>query len=361
MGWARTVAIAAASIAVAAAGAVFLFRDALAQRAFERQVERNVGRSSAADLGAGLYVYVCGAGSPLPDPTRGGPCLAVVAGDTHLVFDTGSGAARTLTRMTYPLGEVDAVFLTHLHSDHIDGMGELLMQAWVNGGRDAPLPVYGPTGVAEVVGGFNAAYRIDGTYRTAHHGVEIANPAGHGGAPAAITLPAGPGGAAVVYDEAGVTVTAYRVDHAPVEPAFGYRIDYAGRSVSLSGDTVYSPNLVAVSEGVDLLFHEALNAEMVRTMQASAAARGRNDLAKILGDILDYHATPADAARSAEEAGAGRLVLYHTVPPLPSRALDGLFVGDAETIFSGPIDIAADGLIYSLPPGNDTIRVTKAF
>ncbi|MFN7164537.1 MAG: MBL fold metallo-hydrolase, partial [Hyphomonas sp.] len=165
-----------------------LFRVQISEVMFERAVKQNIGRNTATSLGDGLHIYVCGAGSPFPDPVRGGPCLAIVAGDQHILIDAGSGGVRTLTRMGYPVGKLDAVFLTHLHSDHMDGLGELLMQAWVNGGRDTPLPVHGPAGVEEVVGGFNAAYRIDSTYRTGHHGAEIAKPEGRGGAPNAITM-----------------------------------------------------------------------------------------------------------------------------------------------------------------------------
>lgn len=357
----RNSLIGALVLGVATGAGVFVFRAQLAEVAFERAVKRNVGRDTSSSLPDGLHVYACGAGSPLPDPLRAGPCMAVIAGDKHLVFDAGSGGVRELIRMGYPAGKLDAAFLTHLHSDHIDSLGELLMQAWVNGGRDEPLPVYGPEGVDEVVEGFRQAYRLDGTYRAAHHGPEIANPAGHGGAPHVIRLPAGPGGSAVVYDEGGVTVTAFKVDHTPVEPAFGYRVDYKDRSVAFSGDTVYSPNLIAVSEGVDILFHEALNVRMVTAMRDAAAESGRPGLAKILGDILDYHASPEDAAKSATEAGARQLVYYHAIPPLPSGALNALFMREAKAHFAGPMEVAQDGIVWSLPSGSDQVKRTKAF
>jgi ribonuclease Z len=357
----RTGVIFVAILAALTAGGYHVFRIPLAQMAFARAVERNIGRDSSSALPDGLHVYVCGAGTPMPDALRAGPCMAVIAGDTHLIFDSGSGGVRTLTRMAYPVGKIDAVFLTHLHSDHIDGLGELMMQAWINGGRSAPMPVYGPVGVDEVVEGFDAAYRIDGTFRAAHHGPDIANPAGHGGEGRAITMQAGPGGSAILYEQGNVRVTAYKVEHSPVEPAFGYRVDYKDRSVSFSGDTIFSENLIAVSEGVDILFHEALNANMVIAMRDAAAESGRADLAKILGDILDYHATPEDAAKAAAAAGVRQLVYYHTIPPLPSRALNALFMKDAKTHFGGPMDVAVDGIIWSLPAGSTAVNIMKAF
>ncbi|MFN7179805.1 MBL fold metallo-hydrolase [Hyphomonas sp.] len=357
----RTGVIVIAILAALTAGGYHVFRIPLAEMAFTRAVERNIGRDTARALPDGLHVYVCGAGTPMPDALRAGPCMAVIAGDTHLVFDSGSGGVRTLTRMAYPVGKIDAVFLTHLHSDHMDGLGEMMMQAWINGARTSPLPVYGPAGVEEVVEGFDAAYRIDGTYRAAHHGPEIANPSGHGGEGRAIAMQAGPGGSAVVYDQDGVTVTAYKVDHSPAEPAFGYRVDYKDRAVSFSGDTIYSPNLVAVSEGADILFHDALHAGMVIAMREAAVESNRPGLAAIFGDILDYHATPEDAAKAAEAAGVRQLVYYHTIPPLPSRALNALFMKDAKAHFGGPMDVAVDGIIWSLPAGSTAVNTMKAY
>ena len=338
-----------------------LFKTQIAEIAFKKAIEANVGRDASTELPDGLHVFMCGAGTPLPDPLRAGPCLGVIAGDRVFVFDAGSGGTRNLTRMRFPLGRTERVYLTHLHSDHMDGLGELLMQVWVNGQRDKPLAVSGPRGVDEVVDGFNAAYRIDGSFRTAHHGAGIANPAGRGGFGETITLPAGPGSRAVVLDDNGLKITAFSVSHAPVEPAFGYRVDYKGRSVVISGDTIYDPNLVAVSEGVDILFHEALDPEMVGAMHDAAAAKGADHLAKILDDILTYHAPPVDAARAATEAGARQLVFYHTIPPLPSHLLNDYYVRDAKKAFDGKITVSEDGMVFSLPAGSDAINRHDGF
>ena len=361
MKWLVRSLIGIASLILVALIGFQVFRIQIAEAAFRNAVEANVGRDASAELPDGLHVFMCGAGTPLPDPMRAGPCLGLIAGDRAFVFDAGSGGTRNLSRMRFPLGRTERVYLTHLHSDHMDGLGELLMQAWVNGQRTAPLPVSGPRGVDEVVDGFNAAYRIDGTFRTAHHGATIANPAGRGGAGETITLPAGPGSRQVVLDDGGLKITAFSVSHSPVEPAFGYRVDYKDRSVVFSGDTIYDPNLVAVSEGVDLLFHEALDPEMVGAMHDAAAARGADHLAQILDDILTYHAPPVDAARSASEAGARQLVFYHTIPPLPSRLLNDYYVRDAKKAFDGKITVSEDGMVFSLPAGSDAINRHDGF
>tara|TARA_R110001599_G_scaffold93331_3_gene243657 strand:- start:17755 stop:18858 length:1104 start_codon:yes stop_codon:yes gene_type:complete len=353
--------IAIVSLAVAALIGFQVFKNQIAEVAFRKAIEANVGRDASTELPDGLHVFVCGAGTPLPDPLRAGPCLGVIAGDRTFIFDAGSGGTRNLTRMRFPLGRTERVYLTHLHSDHMDGLGELLMQVWVNGQRAEPLPVSGPRGVGEVVDGFNAAYRIDGTFRTAHHGADIANPAGRGGVGETITLPAGPGSRAVILDDKGLKITAFSVSHAPVEPAFGYRLDYKARSVVISGDTIYDPNLIAVAQGVDVLFHEALDPEMVGVMHNTAAAKGADHLAKILDDILSYHATPVDAAQSASESGARELVFYHTIPPLPSHLLNGYYVRDAKKAFDGEITVSEDGMIFSLPAGSDAINRHDGF
>jgi ribonuclease Z len=257
--------------------------------------------------------------------------------------------------MGFPVGRLEKVYLTQRHSDHIDGLGELMLQAWIGGSRSTPLPIAGPEGVGDVVAGFNMAYRLDSTYRTAHHGAEIANPAGFGGAAEVIPAPTGAGHAQVLVDKGDLKVTVIVVNHAPISPAFGYRIDYKGRSVVLSGDTVYSADLVAAASGADVLFHEALRPSMVMEMRDATAKRGQTHIAKVMGDILDYHASPEDAARAASDAKVRQLVVYHIVPPLPSSMLDAAFLGDAPKLFSGPIRVAEDGLLVSLPAGGTAI------
>ncbi len=343
------------------AGLLLLFgRGWIAQRAFDRALDQNVGVDQAAKLGDGLHAYVCGSGSPMPDADRAGPCIAVLAGNQAFVFDAGSGSIRKLMRMGFPMDKLQGVYLTHLHSDHIDGLGELMLQAWIAGSRSAPIPINGPAGTDRVVAGFAQAYGTDESFRVAHHGTKIANPAGFGGTAQIITLPDGID-SQVVYDQAGVRITVIRVNHAPVTPAFGYRIDYKGRSVALSGDTVYSPSFVAASSGVDVMFHEALNKDMIAAMGAKLAARGHPNTAQIMRDIQGYHASPEDAARAAKEAGVQALVLYHLVPPVPSGLIGPLFMGKAPSIFGGTLKLAEDGMIVSLPAASHAVKFSSAF
>ena len=136
-----------------------------------RQLAANFESDLVQELPDGLHVALCGAGSPLPDPDRSGPCTAVVAGRQLFVVDSGAGSSRVLSRMRIPQAKIDAIFLTHFHSDHIDGLGELLMQRWAGGGHSTPVPLYGPSGVGQVARGFDVAYRLDDGYlrvRRAH-------------------------------------------------------------------------------------------------------------------------------------------------------------------------------------------------
>lgn len=323
---------------------------------FDRAVGERVGRDSTAGLPDGLHVALCGTGSPLPNPSRAGPCNVVIAGKQIFVIDIGEGGGRNINLMGLPLGRISGVFLTHFHSDHIDGMGPLMLTRWTAGTNTAPLPVYGPTGVDRVVAGFNAAYAIDDTYRIGHHGPAIAPPTGAGGVAMPFALPEpGQGDTVVVLEKDGLKVTAIRVDHGPVKPAVGYRFDYKGRSVVLSGDTAKSASLIAGAKGADLLVHEALQPKLVKMMTASLAAKGMNNLAQITRDILNYHTTPEQAAEVAQAAGAKELVLSHIVPSIPSKFFYPAFLGDAASRYPGPIVVGEDGMMFSLPAGKTDI------
>ena len=356
----RKLGLAVAAIAIGVA--VFLNSGStwLAQRAFDRALDTTVGVDQSAALGDGLHAYVCGSGSPMPDATRAGPCIGVLAGSQAFVFDAGSGSIRKLMRMGFPMEKIQAGFLTHLHSDHIDGLGELLLQAWIGGSRGAPLPVHGPEGTDKVIAAEAALYDIDKGFRIAHHGPAVARPGGFGGTASVIALPDGTD-TQMVYDKDGVKITVILVIHDPVKPAFGYRIDYKGRSITISGDTAYAPALARAAKGSDLLLHEALNRKMVAALGAQLDKRGRGDAAKIMHDIQDYHASPEEAARTAREAGVRALVLYHLVPAPPAKLIEPLFLGDAPKEFSGTLRLAQDGMMISLPAGGQDVKISNAF
>jgi ribonuclease Z len=334
-----------------AGGAAWVRRGDIAMAMMARQAPKMMTSDTVATLPDGLHVALCGTGSPLPDPQRSGPCTAVIAGGRIFIVDAGDGAARTLARMRLPPQRMEATLLTHFHSDHIDGLGALGLMRWAGANASAPLPVYGPSGVERVVAGFNEAYAQDVGYRVAHHGADIVPPTGAGLEARTFALE---GESAVVFDNGGVKVTAFRVNHTPVDPAVGYRFDYAGRSVVISGDTARSATLEKVGRDADLLVHEALSPELVQLLQRSANASGRPKLAKIFSDVPGYHASPRDAADSARAAGVHALVLTHIVPAMPTRALEPVFLNGAT--FDGPFWIGRDGDLVVMPSRGTAIE-----
>lgn len=345
------------ALAVVAAGVGYVFRGEIALQLAKRGIERNMAGDAIAALPDGLHVGLCGAGGPMPSADRGGPCVVVIAGRRLIVIDSGTGGVRTLARMGFQPGQIERVLLTHFHSDHIDGLGELMLQRWVGASNAAPLPVHGPEGVEGVVAGFNAAYALDKGYRVAHHGEKVVPPSGSGGM--AVPFAVGDAGEVVVLDDNGLTIKAFKVDHSPIEPAVGYRISYKGRSAVVSGDTKAVPALEAQAQGVDLLVHEALSPALVGLLGDGAKAAGRANLAKIMHDILDYHTTPEEVVGIASRAKAKFVLLYHIVPPLPLSALEGPFLGRAREIYQGPLNVGRDGDLVTMPAGGGEITITN--
>ena len=135
----------------------------------------------------------------------------------------------------------------------------------------------------------------------------------------------------------------------------GYRFDYKGRSVVVSGDTAYSDSLLSQARGADVLFHDALNESLIQMVGDNAGLTGSPAAAKVMHDIPSYHATPEDAARIASAAKVRRLVLYHIIPPVP-RPMERLFIGDAKRLYSGPLTVARDGMWFFMPPDSDRIE-----
>lgn len=307
----------------------------------------------------GLHAGLCGTGSPLADAKRAGPCIAVVAGKHLYIVDVGDGATKNINLMGFQAGRIDAVLLTHFHSDHIAGLGEVMLQRWAGGSNKIPLDIIGPVGVETVVEGFNKAYSLDTGYRIAHHGPEIMPPSGAGGIARPFQLGPEENASVVVVDKDGIKITAFKVDHRPVVPAVGYRFDYKGRSIVVSGDTVYSKSLLKHSKGADLLFHEALSPWMVKMIHEQANLYPFPSLQEVTAVIPSYHSSPEDAAKIANEAGVDHLVLYHIIPPLPSPLLNSLFLGDAKKYYKGPITMGVDGMLFSLPANSKKITLKK--
>src|ERR1700691_4040804 len=310
-----------------------------------------------------LRLVLCGTGNPLADRNRAAACTAVFAGGNIYIVDTGPGSWKNLALWHIPAPRVAAVMLTHFHSDHIGDLGELNLETWANG-RDHPLRVYGPEGVDQVVDGFAQAYSLDEGYRIAHHGSALMSAENWQMQPLTVKIgtPAGTspcaGGSATVLEENGLKVTAFTVDHAPVAPAYGYRFDYKGRSVVVSGDTIKCANLVAVSKDADVLIHEAQAAHLVKLIQQAAEHLGNARVAKIMADIRRYHTTPVEAAAEANQAGVQLLVLSHIGPPTPNMLARIAFMRGVADVRPHGVVLGYDGLLLTLPAGSKDIETS---
>lgn len=324
---------------------------------FKRIVTRTVSRPMPVLAKADeLSVLLCGTGTPLPDLSRAGPCALVAAGDRLFVIDAGIGSVQNMLLWRIPLAKVRGVLLTHFHSDHIPELGELRLQTWV-AGRHTHLPVYGPPGVEQVVGGFEQAYALDTTYRTEHHGADFLPPEGAPMQAVPVAMAEGVT-TAVVLDKDGLKITAIRVHHSPATPAYGYRFDYKGRSVVISGDTIPDEDLARAAKGADVLVHEGLQPKMVAALGDALKAAGKMRAARIMHDIPGYHSSPVGAARIANEAGVKRLVFTHMLPPLPNGVAERMFLEGVAAVRPGGVELGHDGLLIRLPGESGAIEET---
>lgn len=270
--------------------------------------------------GMSVQVTLLGTGSPLPSADRAGPATLVRAGGATVLVDCGRGVIMRLAAAgVLPVG-LTAVLLTHLHSDHITDLNDLITTNWVMSPEPAPLRVIGPPGTQRVVDGVLAMLDLDTRYRIDHHAT-LNDP------PAVDVSEVAPG---AVLELADATVTVYETDHRPVAPTVGYRVEHHGTTAALAGDTVPCPGLDALCAGADIYVQTVVRADLVRAIPNLR-----------LQDILDYHSTVEQAAQTAARAGVATLVLTHYVPPMaPGSEEEWRAIAAAH--FSGPVVLGPD-------------------
>ena len=298
-----------------------------------------------------LSALVCGSASPLGATDRAQTCIMVRAGDEIYIVDIGDGANRNLGRWRIPMNKVQAVLLTHLHSDHISDLADLHLATWIPN-RKSQLKVYGPQGVEFVTRGFEEAYQSDYFFRNEHHGDEVAPLHSVGFEPITIDL-----NEPIIIEKDGLKVTAFEVPHDPVKPALAFRFDYKGRSIVISGDTIYSENLISYSKDADVLFHEALSMNIVSMMEDFTKRSGNDLLSKILFDVQDYHTDPVDAAKAANEAGVKHLIFYHLAPAPAIWLVEDMFVRGVNSI-RDDWTLSDDGTMVVLPGNSEEIKIS---
>jgi len=293
----------------------------------------------------GIRVFVCGSAAPLPTEGRAQACLAVLTPSHYFIVDAGPGSANTISLGALPGERLDGLLLTHFHSDHIAEIPTVNLISWA-AGRQGPLKLYGPPGVQQIADGFNTAFALDNGYRTAHHGADFM-PIEFGKLEA-IERPV-----ESRLEFGDLTITSFKVDHAPIEPAVGYRFDYKGRSVVITGDTIVTDRLRAVVDDADLLFSDALSLPIVKTVEGAAAASGQMRVAKILFDIQDYHASVADVAELARTTGVDMTALYHLVPGPRNALMENIFKRE----FADNMVLTRDRMWFTLPAGSDDVLI----
>ena len=279
-----------------------------------------------------IKVTLLGTGTPQPIMERFGASILVQAGSESLLFDAGRGCLQRLRQINVSYDKIDALFLTHLHSDHITGLPDLWLTGWLVSKRAVPLDVFGPTGTREMLNYLQKAFAFDIKMR-----VEDDKRSEDGSKFVVAEIQQG-----VVYEKNGVKVTAFLVDHYPVVPAFGYRIDYSGHTVVLSGDTRYSENLISFAKGADLLIHEVAIAP--DTLSKSDPQY----------HILMHHTTPEQAAKVFNKVHPRLAAYSHIVK------IHGLTEADimkrTKATYSGPVIMGEDLMSFSI---SDTVSVNK--
>ena len=294
-----------------------------------------------------ITVVLPGTAGPM-SPTEAQTATAVFVNGQFLLFDAGDYAQKRMEQYRLPMEALDAVFVTHFHNDHIADLGEVMQRSYMLG-RENDLVVHGPTGITGIVDGFNAVYGEDSDYRTLHHGEEWMPSEFHFARASEFSAEEA---VVEVYRQHGVVVTAFRVSHPPVEPVFGYTIEYDNHKVVISSDTLITDELRRQSQDADLLVMDVMNYELVELMEDTFREIGNERNAIIFYDIREYHPDVHDIGMMAEEQGVQRMALTHFAPTLPSRGLmNHYYVNPVREHYSGELYADGDGTTVRIPLG----------
>lgn len=272
--------------------------------------------------GVTIDITLLGTGSPIPDANRAGPSTLIQAGGQNFLVDCGRGVLMRLAAAGVAATSLTALLLTHLHSDHIADLGDLIITRWVSTFTPdpTPLPIIGPPGTIEVVDATLRAFGFDIGYRIAHH--DDLN------APPALEVREHTDGS--VWQHDGVSIDVAPTDHRPVEPTIGFRVHHRGATVAMAGDTVPCPGLDALASGADALVHTVIRKDLIERLPMQR-----------IRDICDYHSSVQQAAATAQRAGVRILVLTHCVPSVPPGQEDQWRSLAAET-FTGRVELGDD-------------------
>jgi ribonuclease Z len=273
-----------------------------------------------------IEVVLLGTGNPLPDRDRAGAATLVRAGGATLLVDAGRAVCMRLVAAGVLPFVLDAVLLTHLHSDHICDLNDVVTTQWVMSPVEKSLRIFGPPRTKEVVAAMRAMLQPDVEYRIAHHDDLTWEPATE-------VVEVVPG---VVFDENGVRILVAATDHRPAEPTVGFRIEHEGKAVVLAGDTVPCAGLDELCRGADIYVQTVLRDDLVQLVPMQR-----------FRDTIDYHSTVVQAAQTAARGGVGTLVLTHQIPT-PGAGTADEWMNIAREHFGGEIVFGEDLLTISV-------------
>ena len=278
-----------------------------------------------------LTAVLLGTGSPNNIPGRSKPAVAVMAADRFFLVDCGGNVCERLMQAGIPPERISDLFITHHHSDHNSGFMDLLISGAIGGAeprRKVPLRVYGPTNTKEIIGKFMSALEWDISMRIEHQ-QDISDP---------YRVDIFEGNDGLIYDEKGIKVTAFTVDHGMVKPSLGYKFEYGNQSLVVSGDTLPCENMIRYASRADLLIHEAYSQNWI-----SQGVKKYPHMKKTAENIINYHSSVIEAARIAEKAKVKRLVFTHLMPaPSPVWYFERSWAAGASTAYSGKIIVGRD-------------------
>lgn len=314
----------------------------------ERAVAQAVSQTnSAIDVNPSeVKLLFCGTGSPSRNPYRASPCLALIAYGNLYLFDAGEGAIAKLQEYRAPVLRLRKLFLTHLHSDHMSGVAEVLHNTWLYG-RTGPVELVGPPGTRKLLAGIRTAYEDDiaeRMYVLGPDGVEASM-----AFPFAEDVTVEGDSIRTVHEDERLTVEAFRVNHPHWAHAYGYRIRVAGKTIVLSGDTTPSEGIRRYAAGADYLIHEAFNREFMRIAGEELEKIEVPISAARISRIADVHTSTLDLAEIAQNTRARHLVLTHLIPPVPNiMPARRAFTQGMDERYEGPITVAYDGMVIVL-------------
>jgi ribonuclease Z len=277
-----------------------------------------------------LRVHLIGTGGPELTPDRAGIATLIDVHGQKLLFDAGRGALQNIYLSRIHPNEVTKIFLTHLHNDHFEGLSSLWMTPWFMFARKQQIELWGPPGTARMIEGMRAMFahdideRSNQVFRRESLDIKVTE------------ISEG-----VVYEAGGVKVTAFPVEHADGNPAFGFRLDAGERSVLLSGDTTYHDNVVKYGTGVDVMVHNVV--AFSEAMLKAGAMR----------PVLDKLTTPEQAAQVFTKAAPRLAVFSHIVKKeLPGAAGDAAVLERTRAAgYSGPLQMGLDRMTIEVGQG----------